>query len=59
MEPRSAAALNPSLICTWPRGYTEVREVAAMHGEWVAHKQSQLFGHCISVVGQDSKLFSV
>ena len=59
VEPGSAAALNPSLICTRLRGYTEIREVAAMQGEWVAHKQSQLFGHYISVVGQDSKLFSV
>ena len=59
VEPGSAAALNPSLICTWLRGYTEIREVAAMQGEWVAHKQSQIFGHYISVVGQDSKLLSV
>lgn len=51
--------LESSLTCSWLRGYTEIREVAAMRGEWVAHKQSQLFGHYIGVVGQDSKLLSV
>ena len=55
---RSAAALNPSLICSWLRGHTEIKEVASMQGEWVAHKQSQHFGHFISVIGQGSKLCS-